>query len=301
MNQPKPTLHLLKSLAVYSAVARTGGFRAAAVQLEMDHLTVARQVRLLESELGCQLVTVHRQKLRVTASGERLLRETQGAIAQLTTALAAQAKRQVLPLRIACEPGFLGCWLLPRIRGLRDGQPQLNFVLLPASSALGQVDPDADLTISFTESVGPQDIVICRPAAIAVCSPDLSARHDGFPTIASLMNAPLIHDDSEHYWSWWFHQNGVSAQAPAPGTFLQVMDARLAVEAARDGVGIALLNTLIAKDDLHSGRLVQARPETASNETYVARAVNSARRNDARLVAGWIKRLVRSEGIGAMQ
>lgn len=286
----------MKALAVYETVARKGGFRAAAAELGIDHLTVARQVRLLESELGVGLVALHSQKLKITAHGEGLLREARPAIETLATLLAARTGGVARsPLRIACEPGFLGCWMMPRIKTLRERQPDLNFILLPASSALRQVDVEADLTVTFAEHVAQRDIVLCRPAAIAVCSPELLERHKGFPTVASLMDATLIHDDSEHYWSWWLGCQGVVPRSTPIGSFLQVMDARLAVEAARDGIGVALLNTLIAKDDIDSGRLVKARPEVTFNETYVVRAINSTRRKEVRAVVAWIKRLVRAE------
>jgi LysR family glycine cleavage system transcriptional activator len=289
----------MKALAVYEAVARKGGFRAAAAELGIDHLTVARQVRLLESELGVRLVALHSQKLRITAHGQGLLREARPAIETLATLLAARTEGVARsPLRIACEPGFLGCWMMPRIRTLRERHPDLNFILLPASSALRQVDVEADLTVTFAENVAQRDILICRPGAIAVCSPQLMERHRGFPTIASLMEATLIHDDSEHYWSWWLGCQGVAPRSPSIGSFLQVMDARLAVEAAREGIGVALLNTLIAKDDIDSGRLVKARPEIMFNETYVARVINPARHKEVRAVVAWIKRLVRSEQSG---
>ena len=296
MRQRRSTFHLMKALAVYETVARSGGFRAAASELGIDHLTVARQVRLLEGELGIRLVVLHSQKLKITAQGEGLLREARPAIETLATLLAARAGGVARsPLRIACEPGFLGCWMMPRIRTLRERHQDLNFILLPASSALRQVDVEADLTVTFTEHVEQRDIVLCRPAAIAVCSPDLMERHQGFPTVASLMDATLIHDDSEHYWSWWLGCQGVAPRSRPIGSFLQVMDARLAVEAARDGIGVALLNTLIAKGDIDSGRLVKARPEATFNETYVVRAINAKRHKEVRAVVSWFKRLIRAE------
>lgn len=295
MSQPRFTFQLMKALAVYETVARKGGFRAAAAELGIDHLTAARHVRKLESELGVRLVAVHRQKLKVTAQGERLLREARPAMSQLAASLSACAPAvERAPLRIACEPGFLGCWLMPRIRRLRERHPDLDFILLPASSALHQVDVEADLTVAFSETVAERDIVIGRPAAIPVCSPAFSQRYGGFPTVASLAAATLIHDDSEDYWSWWFGCQGVSLGSAPAGSFLQVMDARLAVEAAREGIGVALLNTLIAKDDLATGRLVRARPEAAVNETYVVRAINAARRKEARAVVAWMKSQARA-------
>jgi len=67
------------------------------------------------------------------------------------------------------------------------------------------------------------------------------------------------------------------------------------VRLLESGLGVALLNTLIAKDDLDSGRLVKARPEGTCNETYVVRAINTARHKEARVVTGWIRRQVRAE------
>ncbi len=296
MNQQAKTVRLIKAIAFFDAAARKGSFRAAALETGVDHLTVSRQVRNLEAHLGVQLFIVQKQKLRLTSQGESFLRAIGPTLSKITKTIEEHTTGTTkAPLRIACEPGFLGCWLMPRMGSLRRRLPNIDFVFLPVSSTLANIDSNTDLSIVFTDRLLQEDIVLHRPAAIAVCNTDVFRGFGGFLEIESLFEAPLLHDDSETYWDWWFSVLGVNYDAIAPSQSLQFLDAKLAMEAAREGMGVALANSLIAVDDLKSGKLSRARPEAILAETYVVRINNSYRRRDALKVVSWIKAMIRIE------
>lgn len=286
----------MRALAIFEVVARTGSFRAAGSEMGVDHLTAARQVRALETRLGIRLVAVHKQKLKVTSRGQSLLDAIAPSLNALSLAVEAHTRGAGRStLRLACEPGFLGCWLMPRIRDLRNEHPNLSLVLLPVSSALKQVDIDADLAIRFVETADSDDIVLVTPDAIPVCSPEFLKAKNGFPTPDALLSSTLIHDDADDYWQWWLNRHGVDPRRTRRAQSIQVMDSRLALQAARDGLGVALSNSVIAADELASGQLVLARPERLQKETYVVRIANPAKRVDARKFVSWARRQFRAQ------
>lgn len=65
----------LEQLRIFSAVARYGGFSAAARKLYISHSTTSRAVAALEAELGVRLFERSSHKVSLTAAGKVLLDE----------------------------------------------------------------------------------------------------------------------------------------------------------------------------------------------------------------------------------
>jgi LysR family transcriptional regulator, glycine cleavage system transcriptional activator len=295
LSHTKTTAEVMRALAIFEVVARTGSFRAAGTEMGVDHLTAARQVRALENRLGVRLVAVHKQKLKVTSRGQSLLDAIAPSLNALALAVEAHTRGAGRStLRLACEPGFLGCWLMPRIRDLRNEHPNLSLIFLPVSTALKQVDIDADVTIRFVEKADSDDIVLVTPDAFPVCCPDLLKAKNGFQTLDQLLSSTLIHDDTDDYWQWWLSRHGIDPRRTRRAQSLQLMDSRLALQAARDGLGIAIANSVIVADELATGQLVPARPERLQKETYVARITNPAKRADARKFIAWTRKQLKA-------
>lgn len=65
----------LEQLRIFSAVARYGGFSAAARKLYISHSTTSRAVAALEAELGVRLFERSSHEVNLTAAGKVLLDE----------------------------------------------------------------------------------------------------------------------------------------------------------------------------------------------------------------------------------
>lgn len=65
----------LEQLRIFSAVARYGGFSAAARKLYISHSTTSRAVAALEAELGGRLFERSSHDVRLTRAGAVLLEE----------------------------------------------------------------------------------------------------------------------------------------------------------------------------------------------------------------------------------
>lgn len=65
----------LEQLRIFSAVARYGGFSAAARKLYISHSTTSRAVAALEAELGVRLFERSSHEVSLTAAGKVLLDE----------------------------------------------------------------------------------------------------------------------------------------------------------------------------------------------------------------------------------
>jgi len=78
----------LNDLSVFVEVARANGFRAAADNLNLAAGSVSEAIQRIEARLGVRLIERTTRKMSLTSAGERLLKRTQPALADLTSAFA---------------------------------------------------------------------------------------------------------------------------------------------------------------------------------------------------------------------
>src|SRR6185369_2664849 len=96
-------------------------------------------------------------------------------------------------------------------------------------------------------------------AVTPMCSPRLLQSGLPLDSAADLQKQVLIHDnllydDGRPLWDAWFDAAGLRKADTTHG--LRFSHAMLALEAAADGMGVALGMTALAGSDLASGRLV---------------------------------------------
>jgi len=70
----------LEKLRIFAAVARYGGFSAAARKLYISHSTTSRAVSALEEELGLRLFDRDNHVYGLTPAGKQLLEESEALL-----------------------------------------------------------------------------------------------------------------------------------------------------------------------------------------------------------------------------
>jgi DNA-binding transcriptional LysR family regulator len=119
-------------LRVLHEVAARGSFSAAADALTYTQSAVSQQIAALEAEAGTTLIERRPRGLRLTASGEALVRHADGILARLAAAeaeLAAIAGVRGGQLRMASFP-TAGATLMPlAIAGFRASHPGVELSL----------------------------------------------------------------------------------------------------------------------------------------------------------------------------
>lgn len=140
----------VRRLQYFVAVAETLHFRKAAERLNVAQPALSQQIRRLEQDLGCELLTRNRRGVALTPAGRALLESGRRALVQMAHAEDAArrtAANQLALLRI----GFLNppafAVVPPLLRRLREEHPALFVVLREGGSAalleevrLGQLD-----------------------------------------------------------------------------------------------------------------------------------------------------------------
>lgn len=246
-------LPFLNGVRAFEAAARTGSFARAADELNVSPAAVSRLVRLLEDRLGVALFERSANRLSLTAPGRTYqagLTQILDSLALLTDQVTASARRQVLTVGVG--PTFAIRWLIPRLAAFRRLQPETD-VRITTGGASVPFDPDWSCGITLGDGQWPG--LVAEPLFAAdllpVCTPTLASSLGNAADLdgASLLRVGHASDD----WPRWLQAAGaptVSAGGPVFEYYGQ------ALQAAVDGVGIAMGIRPYVDDDIAAGRLV---------------------------------------------
>ena len=249
----------LQTLPTFRTVARLSNLRAAAEQLHLTHSAVSQQIKLLEGQLGFSLFDRRGRGIVLNAAGAALLASVEPALAQLDDgmrAASAAAAGTEHRIRITVLPSFANRWLLPRLARWRERHPNIS-IELNASQQIVDLARDG-LHAALRQGNGQwrglaAERLIDSPL-IALGSPTAARRLLGSDA-KSLADEPLL--GSPSLWARWFELSGVRVRINPVATF---NDAGLMLQAAEQGLGLALGRELYAADALRDGRLVRLSP-----------------------------------------
>lgn len=245
----------LTSLIAFETVARRLSFARAAVELNLTPSAVSHRIAKLEDFLGFLLFERTPRGIVISDAGESYLKRVVGALGALDSATHDVRKGARNTLSVHSCPTFASVWLMPRLAGFAAAHPEIALSLSasPAHSdfALGQVDVD----IRYGVPEWPNLIVeaVFEERMLPLASPDLLARQP-IRTAADLLHRPLIQSTMNLVqWPAWFASRGLIG---TPERFAFRFDRSfMALEAAVQGLGIALESEQIAAPHIASGRL----------------------------------------------
>lgn len=246
----------LSTLLAFEAVARRRSFALAAGELSLTASAVSHQIARLESFLDVKLFDRTPQGVRLSAAGEAYLRRVAGALGAIGAATEDVRQGVRNSLYVHASPSFASLWLMPRLAHFAQEHPDISLFLsaspVHSNFALGQ----ADLDIRYGLPQWPDLVVqpIFKENILPLASPALASNFRP-QTPAQLLRMPLIQSTvSVVQWSDWLGARGVKQ---APERFALRFDrAQLALDAAVQGLGVALESTTIGASHIAEGRLV---------------------------------------------
>ena len=254
-------------LHAFLAVARSGSFRKAAEELFVTQAAVSRAVARLEQQLGIDVLERSGAGVRLTPAGAELRRRTQKHVAALEeAALQLRRRPERLRLRLSVVPSLGTLWLLPRLEDFRARHPQVEIEFRQYEREAPFRREDVDLWIVLKPSARqewPRQVAaryLVGREVIAVCAPRLAA---GLRAPAQLLDKPLLyHSSYPENWALWAQAAGLPLPEGWRGTGFDL--AINLIEAARAGMGVAVVQKCMVEADLDSGRLVMPVAGTAS-------------------------------------
>lgn len=293
MDNLRRTLPPLDPLVAFEAAARLASFTAAARELNLTQAAISRQIRLLEANLGQRLFVRAHRRVALTAEGRDLQHTVALALRHL--AHAAQDLRRERPgarITIGADAAIAALWLLPRLGDLRATFPDRVVRLIASDEDAVCLGAGIDIALLHGDGMWPGRRVdrLFAEEIFPVCAPAYRDRVLASGDLRGLADATLIDLEDEHRdwvnWRVWLTERGM-ADLPTARR-LRFNSYPLVVEAAADGLGVALGWRHLVDAALAQGRLV--RPMAASLTTRFAYwlVTAPALSEDAAAVAAWL-------------
>jgi DNA-binding transcriptional LysR family regulator len=248
-----PTAQLL----AFDAVARRTSFALAATELHLTASAVSHQIAKLEAHLGMRLFERNAHGVWLSAAGEKYLARISGALAAIVAATEDLRHGVANSLYVHSAPSIASLWLMPRLRGFAQAHPNIALNLsaahTPSDFALGQADIDVRYGIPQWSS----DLEIeplFEEKIVPLASPAFVKEHR-LKRIEQLLEVPLVQSNvSVVQWADWFRK---FSKTRAPDHFAVRFDrAQMSLDAATQGLGVALESAVNAGGHLADGRLV---------------------------------------------
>ncbi|MCR6628856.1 MAG: LysR substrate-binding domain-containing protein [Magnetospirillum sp.] len=259
----------LNALRAFEAAARHGSFTLAAEELCVTPGAVSRQIKALEEHFGLALFARGHKLVTLTGDGARYFAQVTGPFAELArageTLCQANGPRQV---RLDCVPTLAMHWLLPRLERFRAAHPGIEVVM---QTSVGPVDAARDFHLSVRRDpahfAGLAATPLMTEWCLPVCSPAY-ARDHRLTSLSALSRATALEIRArEDLWPGWCRAQRIGPAALGPR--LVVDHTFVAMQAAEDGLGVAVVPLIFADRLLAAGRLVCPLPGTeAVSGTY---------------------------------
>ncbi|MEC7962397.1 MAG: LysR substrate-binding domain-containing protein [Pseudomonadota bacterium] len=227
----------LNNLRAFEAAARHLNFRLAAEELLVTQGAVAQQIRRLEQDLGTQLFHREARGVSLTEAGRRLQPNASQAIQLLHQGLLHL--REGATVTLSVPPSFATKWLLPRLPDLAKDHPAITLNLRAEERVADLAQGMADLAVRLgppPQDRGLTSIELAPLRLVAVAQPGL---FDPQTALSGFSDLPLI-QDGHRDWQRLMNAAGVAHG----GAMLQVNQTGLALDAALQGQGIALVPDL---------------------------------------------------------
>lgn len=255
-------LPLLSTLLAFEAAGRLASFTGAARELNVSQAAVSKQIKQLEEHVGTRLFNRRHRAVELTTEGREFLHTTVTALTHLRDAtLELRAAEAPARLCVAVDESVGYLWLMPRLRQLLEAMPETTFHFVVSDSESRLLAGDVDVAILHGENAWPTHDarLLFREEVFPVCHPDVLAQLAPMQTPVDILKSRLIDLEDEN-WTWinwriWLTDHGVSM--PATHRALTFGSYPLVLEAARQGLGIALAWRNLIEDDLAKGTLVR--------------------------------------------
>ena len=285
----------IATLRAFEAVARHASFTRAAQELHITQSAVSHQVRSLEQYWALQLFHRDTRLVKLTESGRVLVPVVRACFETLGETV-RRLRKDTLggPLRVSLLQSFAVKWLLPRLPLFRSAHPAVQVWLSTTSAAVNLAREDVDVAIRLGRDRprGLHHTPLIEEAAFAVCSPLYLERNPALKAPKDLLDHPLIgviSPLSGASWKDWFHVAGLPQGSWIAG--VQVGDSGMAMQAAIDGLGIAIGYLELAEADLAAGRLIRPFDLRVRHSFSYYLVYPAVRRNEPDLAAfrNWIQ------------
>lgn len=246
-------------LGLFVRIAQLRSISGAARDLGLSPAVASARLASLERRLGARLLHRTTRQATLTEDGIAFLPHAENVILAAESALAALGREEAVPrgiLRVAAPASFARMHIVPGLPDFCGRYPTLALDLRISDSIVDLVEGAFDVAVRYAE-LSDSTFVARRLAPdrrVLVASPEYIERHGRPNTPEELTEHACLVVGTLDLWTFESPSGGLIERRVTP--FLRINDGTAVRDAAAAGLGIALMATWCAMDELRSGALV---------------------------------------------
>ncbi|MDI7864181.1 LysR family transcriptional regulator [Rhizobiaceae bacterium n13] len=251
-------------LSLFVRIAQLRSISAAARDVGLTPAGASARLAALERKLSARLLHRTTRQATLTEDGLAFLPHAEHVVHAAESARAALGREQAAPrgtLRVAAPASFARMHIVPGLPDFCRRYPELALDLRISDSIVDLVEGAFDVAVRYTE---PSDSsFVARRLApdnrVLVASPEYIEQRGRPNTPDDLAEHVCLVVGTLDLWTFRGKDAEVIERRVTPS--LRINDGSAVRDAASAGLGIALMATWCASDELRSGALVPALPD----------------------------------------
>ena len=250
----------LNGLRAFEAAARHLSFTQAASELNVTQTAISHQIKRLEQELGVRLFVRQNRSLTLTPEASQYLPGVRAAFNDLKLATDRLLRKdQDHVLTVSTLASLAAKWLLPRLSAFQEAHPGIDVRITTSTGLVDFQRDNVDAAIRYGRGQWPgvRADWLMADEVFPVCSPALANGTKPLKCPEDLRDHVLLHTSNANSddWRLWLTAAGLPANlSKQPGVTFDLIF--VTIQAAIDGIGVAMGRTSYVQDDIAKGRLV---------------------------------------------
>lgn len=281
----------LNALKAFESAARNLSFTKAADELFVTQAAVSHQIKSLENYLSIKLFHRKNRSLLLTEEGQSYFHDLRDIFLHLqesTERLMAMGAKGAIT--IASPPSFASQWLVPRLYKFSATHSDIDVRIKAVDADDGFLDDSVDIAVFYGKGnwSGLSCTKLLAEYLTPMCSPLLLQRGKPLTSLTDLSQHMLLHDNTRIGWKNWLSAFGVKHVNVNQGPIFS--HTMLVLQAACIGQGIALSDTVLARPEIESGRLVCPFNERIESKMsyYLVSKESQAEQSKIRVFSDWM-------------
>jgi LysR family glycine cleavage system transcriptional activator len=250
----------LNGLRAFEAAARHLSFTQAASELNVTQTAISHQIKRLEEELGMRLFVRQNRALTLTPEAKDYLPGIRAAFNDLRLATdRLQRRDDGHVLTVSTLASLAAKWLLPRLFAFQKAHSGIDVRITTSTDLVDFHRDNVDAAIRYGRGQWPgvRADWLMADELFPVCSPALANGNRPLKCPEDLRDHVLLHTSNANSddWRLWLTAAGLPANiSKEPDVTFDLVF--MTVQAAIDGLGVAMGRTAYVQDDIAKGRLV---------------------------------------------
>ena len=249
----------LNGLRAFEAAARLMSFTRAAAELNVTQTAISHQIRRLEEQIGMKLFIRRNRTLLLTREAQDYLPFVRSAFEDLRRATARLHRPDHEgQLTVSTTASLATKWLVSRVAAFQDANPGIEVRIMTSAHLVDFDREEVDMAVRFGHGSWPglRADWLMAEHLFPVCSPALLSAVRPLHHPEDLVHHTLLHTTvSREDWQLWLTAAGLPPSL-AKRRGLMFDQGFMAVQAAMEGLGVALGRTHLVEADIAAGRLV---------------------------------------------